>query len=106
MHLKFDHNHTITCGINIMIIKQFIPRSTYRVIHRQKKNQEYRVGGYGHGTQNCGCVVLLHGNGNPLQQVVVRQRLSSLHPKTVPQLLKEGQGLLPKSEKGDGVSRR
>ena len=44
------------------------------------------IGGYGHGTQNCGCVAPLHGHGNPLQQVVVRQRLSSLHLKTVPQL--------------------
>ena len=30
---------------------------------------------------------LLHGHGNPLQQVVVRQRRSSLHPKMVPPLL-------------------
>ena len=86
-------------------------------IHRQKKNQKYRVGtrkcvcthatshsgvsvcivkvigGYGHGTQNCGCVAPLHGHGNPLQQVVVWPRLSHLHTKTVPQLLKECQGL-------------
>ena len=87
-------------------------------VHKQKKSeiQKYRVGtrkcvcthamshsgvsvcivkvigGYGHGTQNCGCVAPLHGNGNPLQQVVVQQRLSSLHPKMLPQLLKEGQG--------------
>ena len=25
------------------------------------------IGGYGHGTQNCGCAAPLHGHGNPLQ---------------------------------------
>ena len=57
-------------------------------IHRQKKTRNTGlahamrhlgvsvcvvkvIGGYGHGTQNCGCVAPLHGHDNPLQQVVV-----------------------------------
>ena len=53
-------------------------------------------GGYSQGTQNCGCLAPLHGYSNPLQQVVVRQKFSSLHLKSASQLLKEGQGLLLK----------
>ena len=84
--------------------------SSLYINKRKEKNQKYRactrkcmcthatshsgvsvcivkvIGRYGHGTQNYSCVAPLHGHGNPLQQVVVRQRLSSLHPKTVAQL--------------------
>ena len=42
------------------------------------------IGGYGYGTQNCDCVDPLHGHGNPLQQVVVRQRISSLEGRSGP----------------------
>ena len=84
--------------------------SSLYINKRKEKNQKYRacirkcmcthatshsgvsvcivkvIGRYGHGTQSCSFVAPLHGHGNPLQQVVVRQRLSSLHPKTVAQL--------------------